>query len=67
MKFTFKRTDFGAACLGSFLCMVILFLITLYRDGGEINGESCFFFMNYLEQTLLSIIMHLTRRSIFCQ
>ena len=58
MKFVFKRTNFGAACLGSFLGMVILCLITLYRDGGEINGESCFFFMNYLDtRPLLNIVM----------
>ena len=58
MKFTFKRTDFGAACLGSFLCMVILFLVTLYRDGGEIPQESCFFFMNYLDdRPLLNVVM----------
>ena len=58
MKFAFKRTDFGAACLGSFLCMVILFLITLYRDGGELHQESCFFFMNYLDsRPLIDIVM----------
>ena len=58
MKFTFKRTDFGAACLGSFLCMVILFLITLYRDGGELHQESAFFFMNYsADRPLLDIVM----------
>ena len=58
MKFTFKRTDFGAACLGSFLCMVILFLITLYRDGGELHEESCIFFMNYLaDRPLINIVM----------
>ena len=58
MKFTFKRTNFGAACLGAFLCMVILFLITLYRDGGELHQESCFFFMNYLDdRPLIDIVM----------
>jgi len=57
MKFTFKRTNFGAACLGSFLCMVILFLITLYRDGGELHQESCFFFMNYLDTRPLPAIV----------
>ena len=49
MKIRFRRTDFGAAVLGAFLCMVILFLITLYRDGGELHQESAIFMMNYLD------------------
>ena len=44
MRIVFKRTNFGAALLGALLCMVILFLITLYRDGGNLHAESSLFF-----------------------
>ncbi len=49
MKIVFKRTNFGAALLGSLLCTVILFLVTLYHDGGQLHGESALFFINYLD------------------
>ena len=49
MRIVFKRTNFGAALLGALLCMVILFLITLYRDGGNLHAESSLFFTNYLD------------------
>ena len=49
MKIRFRRTDFGAALSGAFLCMVILFLISLYRNGGKLHEESTVFFINYLD------------------
>ena len=49
MKIHFKRTNFGAALLAAFLCMVIQLLILTGRDGGELHFESLFFFMNYLD------------------
>ena len=49
MRIVFKRANFGAALLGALLCMVILFLITLYRDGGNLHAESSLFFTNYLD------------------
>ena len=49
MKIHFKRTNFGAALLAAFLCMVIQLLILAGRDGGELHFESLFFFMNYLD------------------
>ena len=57
MKITFKRTNFGAACLAAFLCMVIQSLILVMRDGGTLHQESMFFFMNYLEdKSLLKLV-----------
>lgn len=49
MKIHFKRTNFGAALLAVFLCMMIQLLILTGRDGGELHFESLFFFMNYLD------------------
>ncbi len=49
MKIVFKRTNMGAALLGAFCCMCILFLITLYHDGGALHPESSLFFTAYLD------------------
>lgn len=53
MKIQFKRTNFGAALLAMFCCMVMQLLILVCRDGGELHFESLFFFMNYLDSRSL--------------
>lgn len=49
MKFKFKRTNFGAALLAAFVCMLIQLIILVCRDGGRLHSESALFFINYLD------------------
>ena len=45
----FFKTNAGTSLLMAFFCTVILLLITLYHNGGNLHSESTSFFVRYLD------------------